>query len=53
MATPKERVADSLESLRELQRRGVVAIRSLDLSRTHRERLLESGFLKEVIKADL
>lgn len=50
MATPQEKLADSLEALHELQGRGVVAIRSRDLSRTHRERLLAGGFLKEVIK---
>jgi len=50
MASPKERLAESLEALQELQRRNVVAIRSRDLSRTHRERLFRSGFLKEVIK---
>jgi hypothetical protein len=50
MATPQEKLAESLEALHELQRRGIVAIRSSDLSRTHRERLLDTGFLKEVIK---
>lgn len=50
MATPQERLAQSLEALHELQGRGVVAIRSAALSRSHRERLLKSGFLKEVIK---
>jgi hypothetical protein len=50
MATPQERLAESLEALHELQGRGAVAIRSGDLSRTHRERLLGSGFLKEVMK---
>jgi hypothetical protein len=50
MATPQERLAESLEALHELQGRGVIAIRSRDLSRTHRERLMNSGFLKEVIK---
>jgi hypothetical protein len=48
--TPQEKLADSLKALHELQRRGVVAIRSRDLSRTHRERLAASGFLREVIK---
>ena len=50
MATPQEKLAESLEALHELQGRRIVAIRSRDLSRTHRERLLASGFLKEVIK---
>ncbi|MGH9240809.1 MAG: Fic family protein [Vicinamibacterales bacterium] len=50
MGTPQEKLAESLEALHELQGRGIVAIRSGDLSRTHRERLLGSGFLKEVMK---
>ena len=50
MATPQERLADSLEALRKLQGQGVVAIQSRDLSRTDREQLVANGFLKEVIK---
>jgi len=50
MATPSDKLATSLEVLREVQARGVAAIRSRDLSRTHRERLLREGFLQEVIK---
>lgn len=50
MATPQEKLADSLEVLEVLQAKGVVAVRSSDLSRTHRERLLKNGFLKEVMK---
>lgn len=50
MATPQERLAESLEALHELQGQGIVAIRSRDLSRTHRERLLANRLLKEVIK---
>lgn len=50
MATPSEKLADSLEKLKELQDKGVVAIKSDTLSRTHRERLVESGFLEEVHK---
>jgi fido (protein-threonine AMPylation protein) len=50
MATPQERLAESLNALRELQDRGVVAIRAGDLSRVHRERLLKNGFLQEVMK---
>ena len=50
MATPQEKLAQSLQVLHELQARGVIAIRSRDLSRTHRERLLRRGFLREVIK---
>jgi hypothetical protein len=50
MASPQEKLAHSLEALEALQARGIVAVRSSDLSRTDRERLLGSGFLKEVMK---
>ena len=50
MATPQEKLAESLDALRKLQDRGVVAIRAADLSRAHRERLLKNGFLQEVMK---
>lgn len=50
MATPSEKLAQSLEALHMLQDRGMVAIRSGELSRLHRERLLKGGFLQEVIK---
>lgn len=49
MATPSEKLAVSLEILRDLQeKRGLVAIKSSEIMRTHRERLSKSGFLKEV-----
>ncbi|MBW2608037.1 MAG: cell filamentation protein Fic, partial [Deltaproteobacteria bacterium] len=50
MASPHEKLAESLEVLRALQERGVVAVRSGDLTRTHRERLVKNGFLQEVMK---
>ncbi len=50
MATPAEKLATSLEVLKELQDKGITAIRSSDISRTHRERLTSGGFLKEVMK---
>ncbi len=50
MTRPQEKLADSLEALKELEERAVVAIRSADLSRTHRERLLRNGFLTGVMK---
>jgi hypothetical protein len=50
MPSPQQKLADSLEILYELQNQGTVAIRSRDLSRTHRERLVQNGFLKEVMK---
>lgn len=50
MATPSEKLATSLEALKALQTEGKVAIRSSDLSRTNRERLLANGFLQEIMK---
>ena len=50
MATPSEKLASSLEALKKLQDKDVIAIRSTDLTRTHRERLMKHGFLQEVIK---
>ncbi|MDT8397075.1 MAG: Fic family protein [Pseudomonadales bacterium] len=50
MATPSDKLADSLEALHRFQEGGMIAIRSADLSRTHRERLVQNGFLQEVIK---
>jgi len=50
MASPSEKLAKSLEVLRELQEQGIVAIRSAEMSRAHRERLLKNGFLQEVMK---
>ena len=50
MATPSEKLSASLEYLHELQGKGVIAIQSHDLSRTHRTRLIKNGFLQEIIK---
>lgn len=50
MAKPSEKLAESLEILHQLQEHGLVAIRSADLTRTHRERLCKNGFLQEVMK---
>ena len=47
---PSEKLAQSLTLLRIIQERGIYAIQSKDLSRTHRERLVANGFLEEVIK---
>jgi hypothetical protein len=47
MATPPEKLAQSLEILEKLQTSsGAAAIRAGDLSRTHGERLLVNGFLR-------
>jgi len=50
MATPSEKLANSLEVLKQLQDKGVTSIRSSELTRTHRERLMKHGFLQEVMK---
>ena len=50
MATPSEKLADSLKELHELQKNGQIAIRSSELSRTHRERLTSAGYLNEVLR---
>ena len=49
MATPSAKLAGSLDALRTLQDRGVVAVRSADLARTHRERLVRHGFLQPTV----
>jgi len=50
MATPSKKLAQSLEVLKDLQDKDKGAIRSADLSRVHRERLVKNGFLQEVMK---
>jgi hypothetical protein len=50
MTTPQEKLAGSLEALKALQDKGIIAIRAADLSRTHRERLSKNGFIQEVMK---
>ncbi|MEW8529229.1 MAG: Fic family protein [Candidatus Thiodiazotropha sp.] len=50
MATVSEKLAQSLSILKGLQDSGKIAIRSRDMTRTHRERLLKNGFLQEVMK---
>ena len=50
MPSAAEKLADSLAALEALQASGAIAIRSKDISRTHRERLVKAGFLKEVMK---
>jgi hypothetical protein len=48
MASPTEKLAGSLDLMNKVQRNGIV--RLSDLSRTHRERLLKSGFLREAVQ---
>ena len=50
MATPGEKLAASLDELRKLQDDGKTAIRTKDLTKTHRDRLVKNGFLMEVAK---
>src|SRR5208282_874314 len=50
MATPNKKLAESLDALKKLQEGGSRVFRSEELSRVHRERLVASGFLKEVMK---
>lgn len=50
MAAPAEKLAVSLAVLNELQGAGRVVLRTRDMSRTHRERLVKAGFIKEVMK---
>lgn len=47
---PNELLAASLTALRHLQKNGRRVFQSHELSRQHRERLLQSGFLQEVLK---
>jgi fido (protein-threonine AMPylation protein) len=50
MATPNEKLAVSLAELKKLQSEGRRVFQSRELGRTHRERLLQHGFVREVIK---
>ena len=45
-----DKLVQSLTKLKKLQDSGIVAIRTGELSRTHRERLLKNGFIQEVMK---
>src|SRR5215469_14948181 len=50
MPTPNEKLAESLGVLHDLQKGGRWVFKSDDLSRTNRERLVQNGFLQEVMK---
>jgi len=50
MATPQDKLAQSLSILKDLQDKGLVAIHTKNMTRTHRERLRKNGFIKEVMK---
>lgn len=50
MPTLQDRLAESLAVLKKLQDQGIVAIQTKHMTRTHRERLVKNGFIKEVMK---
>jgi hypothetical protein len=50
MTAPQDKLAESLAVLKKLQDQGIVAIQTKNMTRTHRERLVKSGFIKEVMK---
>ena len=50
MLTLQDKLAESLAVLKKLQDDGIVAIQTKNITRTHRERLVKSGFIKEVMK---
>ena len=50
MPTPQDKLAESLAVLKKLQDQGIVAIQTKNMTRTHRERLVKNGFIKEVMK---
>src|ERR1700730_9146964 len=50
MPTVHEKLAASLEKLKELQSGGRRVFQSKELPRVHRERLLKQGFLREATK---
>lgn len=50
MPKPNDKLVESLAALQERQKGGRRIFRSRELSRTHRERLLRNGFLREVMK---
>jgi fido (protein-threonine AMPylation protein) len=50
MATPNEKLAESLDALKALQEGGRRVFRSDGLSRVHRERLVANGFVQEVMR---
>lgn len=50
MPTPHEKLAASLIALRKLQKGGRRVFQSRELSRVHRERLLQNGSVQEIMK---
>ena len=50
MPRPQDKLAESLAVLKKLQDEGIAAIHTKNMTRTHRERLIKIGFIKEVMK---
>lgn len=51
MATPSEKLAQSLGVLKAFQNdKGIAIIKADQLTRSHKDRLLENGFIKEILK---
>jgi hypothetical protein len=50
MAQPPDKLADSLAVLKAIQDTGRIAIPAEELSRTHRERLIKGGFIRQVMR---
>mgnify|MGYP000285957480 CR=1 FL=1 len=50
MPTLQDKLSESLAVLKKLQDDGIVAIQTKNMTRTHRERLVKNGFIKEVMK---
>jgi len=51
MATPSEKLAQSLSEIKKFQNKmGIAVIKTDDISRTHRDRLVSAGFLRPVVK---
>lgn len=54
MATPSEKLAQALEILQKKQNeKGVAVVRANEFTRTVKERLVNNGFLKEVVKGGI
>lgn len=50
MGTPQQKLADSLEALKRAQDKAGMVVRAGQLSRTHQNRLIQNGFLLEVMR---
>jgi fido (protein-threonine AMPylation protein) len=50
MATPAEKLANALDALHELQKKGLTAIHTGEISTLNRQRLTKQGFLKVVVR---